>query len=34
MLRWLQALLDEFIPKKNGYEIFFNAKGMSIKRIK
>jgi hypothetical protein len=34
MLRWFQELLDEFRPKKNGYEIFFTAKGMSLKKIK
>jgi hypothetical protein len=34
MLRWLQELLNEFKPKKSGYEIFFTAKGMSLKRIK
>ena len=34
MLRLLQELMDEMRKRKTGYEIFFNAKGMSLKRIK
>jgi hypothetical protein len=34
MLRWLQELITEFRLKKDGYEIFFNAKGINLRKIK
>jgi hypothetical protein len=34
MLHWLLELIAEFKLKKTGYEIFFNPKGISLKKIK
>jgi hypothetical protein len=34
MLYWLKKLIAEFKPKRTGYQIYFNAKGISVERIK